>query len=136
MRTRLLVILLVALMALGSLGLWIAIPIAWLWIARDLEPAGTRFVITITGCVLTMLGGGWLLYRLEAIYVRTTGKVGQESVEPAWLRSSREAGAPRPPLSLLEALLVASALAAVVALIAWWAFAADSPNPSGPLQPL
>lgn len=136
MRARLLVVLLVALMTLGSLGLWVAIPIAWLWLFRDLEPTGTRFLITITGCVVTMLGGAWLLYRLEGVYVRTTGKVGQESVEAAWLRSNREAGAPRPALSLLEILLTVSALVAVVALVAWWAFVADSSNPSGPLQPL
>ena len=43
---------------------------------------------------------------------------------------------PGPRLTLLDAFLVASAVVALVALVGWWAFLADSPNPSGPLQPL
>jgi len=39
-------------------------------------------------------------------------------------------------LTLLEIFLVVSAVVAVVVLVAWWAFLADSPNPSGPLQPI
>ena len=123
-------------MALGSLVLWIGIPVGWLFLTRGLEDAGTRFLITIVGCVLTMAGAGWLLYRLEAVYARTVGIPDRESGPPSWMRRNREAGAARAPMSLLELLLVASAVVAAMALVVWWALFADSPNPSGPLQPL
>jgi xanthine/uracil permease len=121
MHPRLLTGLLVAAMAMGSLALWIAIPVAWLWLPRHLEPAGTRFLVTITGCTVTMVAAGWALYRLEAIYIRTTG--------------AAERG-PGQPMSLLDLLLTASAVIAIATLVFWWVFLGDSSNPSGPLQPL
>ena len=38
-RSRLLAIGVVALMAVGSLALWTAIPAGWMWVTRDMEPA-------------------------------------------------------------------------------------------------
>jgi hypothetical protein len=121
MHPRLLTGLLVAAMAIGSLALWIAIPVAWLWLPRHLEPAGTRFLVTIIGCTGTMVAAGWALYRLEASYIRTTGAA---------------ARGPGRSMSLLDLFITASAVIAIVALVLWWAFLGDSSNPSGPLQPL
>jgi hypothetical protein len=123
-------------MALGSLALWVAIPIAWLWLVRDLEPAGTRFLVTIIGCVLTMGAAGWGLYRLQDVYARTAGVADGEPEQPRWLRSSAGSRLAGAPLSLLDRMLVGSAMIAVVALVVWWALFSDSSNPSGPLQPL
>jgi hypothetical protein len=113
MRNRLLSAALVAAMALGSLALWIAVPVGWLWATRDFD-SGARFLITVPGCVLTMFGCAWWLSRLQEVHTRVSG--GDEPV--------------------LDSLLVASAVIALISLVAWWAFLADSPNPSGPLQPL
>jgi hypothetical protein len=112
--TRLQRMALVGLMALGSLALWTAIPAGWMYATREMEPAGARFVLTIFGCVASMIGAGSLLYRLEAAYFGTRGtRVG-----------------------LLDRFMVASAVLALLALVVWWVVLADSPNPSGPLQPL
>jgi hypothetical protein len=127
---------LIALMALGSLALWIAIPVAWLWVTRDLEPVATRFLIVIGGCVITMAGAGTLLFRLEDVYARVTGTADPVLERPKYLRTAAEERRARRQLTLLETFLVISAVIALVALVAWWAFLADSPNPSGPLQPL
>jgi hypothetical protein len=123
-------------MALGSLALWIAIPAGWLWVTRDLQPLGARFLIVIVGCVSTMLGAGIFLYRLEAVYARMTGTAEPELAPPRWLRPAGDAGRPRRRMTLLEIFLVVSALVALVTLVVWWVFLADSPNPSGPLQPI
>ncbi len=117
---------LIALMALGSLALWTAIPVGWLWATRNMEATGLRFVISIAGCVLSMSGAGILLYRVEAAYYEMTGG--------APTRPAPEGQRSR--MSVLETLLVWSALVAVGSLILWWALFADSSNPSGPLQPL
>ncbi len=123
-------------MALGSLALWIAIPFAWLWLTRDLESVATRFLIVIAGCAITMAAAGAILFRLEAIYARITGSAGPVAEPPGYLRTVAQDRRPRRQLTLLETFLVVSAVVAVVALVAWWAFFADSPNPSGPLQPI
>ena len=124
------------LMALGSLALWIAIPAAWLWVTRNLDSFGSRFLIVIAGCTITMAGAGSLLYRLEAVYVRMSGKVVPAAEHPAYLRTAAQDRRPRRPLTLLEVFLVVSGLVALVSLVMWWVLLADSPNPSGPLQPL
>jgi hypothetical protein len=105
---------LIALMAMGSLALWTAIPAGWMYVTREMEPAGARFLVTIVGCVASMAGAGTLLYRLEAVYFRAAG----------------------PQRGVLDTFMVASAVVALLALVLWWAVLADSPNPSGPLQPL
>ncbi len=127
---------LIALLALGSLALWIALPAAWLWVTRDLQSFATRFLIVIAGCVVTMVAGGALLFRLEAVYIRITGAAGPQQEPPGYLRTVAEDRRPRRRMTLLESFLVASAVVALAALVVWWAFLADSPNPSGPLQPL
>lgn len=127
---------LVALMALGSLALWIAIPAAWLWLTRDLQPVATRFLVVIGGCAITMVAAGALLFRLEAVYARLTGTAGPVLERPKYLRTAAEDRRPRRRLTLLEIFLVVSAVVSLVALVVWWALLADSPNPSGPLQPV
>jgi len=123
-------------MAIGSLAVWIAIPFAWLWLTRNLDPVATRFLIVIVGCAITMASAGALLFRLDSVYARMTGAQVPEAETPAYLRMAAEERRPRRRPTLLEILFVASALIALVALILWWALLADSPNPSGPLQPL
>jgi ABC-type uncharacterized transport system permease subunit len=127
---------LIALMALGSLALWIALPAAWLWLTRDLQSVATRFLIVIAGCAITMVSAGALLFRLEAVYARITGTAGPVAEPPRYLRTAAEERRPRRRLTLLEIFLVVSAVVALVTLVVWWALLADAPNPSGPLQPL
>jgi hypothetical protein len=103
---------LLAAMGLGSFALWIAIPAGWLYATRDLDPIGARFVLVVVGCIFSMAGAAVILHRLEAAYVRLAGR------------------------PVLDTILVISAVAAIVALVLWWAFLADNPSPSGPLQPL
>ena len=126
---------LVALMALGSLALWTAIPAGWMYVTREMEPAGARFVLTIFGCVASMVGAGSLLYRLEAVYFRVSGSAVPAPAPPSFLRTAGDARTGRPRLGLLDTFMAASAVVALLALLLWWALLADSPNPSGPLQP-
>lgn len=126
---------LVVLMAIGSLALWIAIPAAWLWLTRDLQPDTTRYLIVVAGCAVTMLAGAGFLYRVEAVYARMMGTAGHLPAHSGWLRSVSDERGPRRRLTLLEIFLVVSAVVALVALVGWWAFLADSTDPSGPTAP-
>ena len=136
MRTRLFAAALIALMAMGSLAVWIAVPVGWLWVTRDLQSPGARFLIVLFCCPITMLSAAALLYRLEAAYAQITQAASRGPARSAWLRSVGEEPRSRRTLSLVETFLVISALIALVALVGWWFFLADNPNPSGPLQPV
>jgi hypothetical protein len=111
---RLARLLLAATVVVGGLALWTVLPVAWLQLTSDLAPGG-RFVLVIVGLPLTMAIWFGLLSQIDAHRTRLAG--GESS-------------------SLLEVTLVASAVTAVVALIVWWAFFAESADPSGPLQPI
>jgi hypothetical protein len=124
---------LVALLVLGSLALWIAVPAAWLWLTRHADESGARFLMVLAGCAVTMPLVGWALYRLEAVYERSRGT---SAVRPSFMRSLSDDQKARRRLGLLDRLLIASAVIALIALVLWWALLADNPNPSGPLQPL
>jgi hypothetical protein len=120
-------------MALGSLALWTVVPAGWLWLTRDMS-GGARFVVSLPGCAITMFAFGALLFRVEALYARMTGR-DREPAPSGWRRSAGEPQTRR-PLSLLETFLVVSAVVALLGLVGWWAFFADAPDPSGPIQPL
>jgi hypothetical protein len=105
-------------LVLGCLALWVGIPAGWLWVTKDLDAKGARFIIVIAGSIASMFGAAYFLRRLEDAYVRAGRAPGEE-------RSG-----------VLDSLLVVSAVVAIVALVIWWALIADNPNPSGPLQPL
>ncbi len=124
----------IAALAIGSLAIWTAIPAGWMWVTREID-GGVRFLIVIAGCIASMSGAAFLLYRLEDALDRDADGTDREPAPPSWLRPA-SGGQRARALGLLDVLLVVSALIAAVALIVWWAFFADSTNPSGPLQPL
>jgi hypothetical protein len=114
----------------GGLALWTLIPYSWLQLTGGLSP-GARFVLVILGLPLTMVLAFVFLIRVDAH---------RQELLPEHQRGSTDvidessAGAGRS--SLLEVTLVASAIIALIGLVMWWAFLADSPDPSGPLQPI
>jgi hypothetical protein len=129
-RDRVVRSLLACLIVSGGLALWTLIPYSWLQLTGGLSP-GARFVLVILGLPLTMALAFVLLIRIDAHRQRlmaehqccSTDVIGESSTGDG--RSS-----------LLEVTLVASAIIALVGLVLWWAFIADSPDPSGPLQPI
>jgi hypothetical protein len=102
---------------LGSLALWIALPVAWMTATGALvSDAGAQFVIVIFGCPVSMAFTGLVLAVLEDR---------RQALSPA-----------EEPRALLEPMLVASGVIAFVGFVLWWFLIADAPNPSGPLQPI
>ena len=101
----------------GSLALWTVVPIAWLYLTSSLAP-GPRFVLVIFGLPLTMALSFMLLSWIDSHRRQLSGRP--------------EEGGP----SLLEVTLVVSGFVALVALVVWWFFVANTADPSGPLQPV
>jgi hypothetical protein len=107
-----------ALLVAGSLAMWVGIPTGWLYVTKEIDAKGVRFIVVIAGIVASMAGAAILLRRLEGVYLSAGRSRGDERDAP------------------LDMILVVSAVVAIVALVVWWALIADNPSPSGPLQPL
>jgi len=110
-------LLLVAMMFLGSLVLWVGVPVGWLWIGSQLEP-----VSSLATAVGTMMIG--MLLTITAL-VAFLAWLNRKHVE---LQESR--GAYRPETTALELVLVASAAFAVIGFAVWFfGFSGSSPIP-------
>jgi hypothetical protein len=126
---------LVVLMVLGSLVLWLAVPVAWLWVASQIDDsldASMRAYGAIAlGVPLTMLGLFWLLRRIDRVHQQLTGATPSKRLAPAWRRSLSEERDLHAPTSALDIILAGTAVAAVVALVVWFFLFAGSSLPGG-----
>ena len=106
-----------AMMVIGSLVLWVGVPIGWLWVGSQIQAesgsVGTAIGAMLAGVVVSVL----LLARLLVSLNR-------------WHLQLRErAGQPPSEYSLLELVLVVTAGVAVVAFGVWF-FVLTGPGPS------
>jgi hypothetical protein len=121
---------LMALMVAGSVAVWTVIPIAGLWFASQLSGSFTQMgalqlLAAVAGIPAAMAIAGRLLVRVERLYLRVTGTAPQARALPAWRRSLGDSRAVR--LTVLDRIMVASVLMAVIAMAVWFvAFAGSS----------
>ncbi len=117
--------LLILLMAIGSVVLWIGVPLGWIWLASNIvdssEPSLTPYVMVLVGIPLTMVVVGKGLSQLNRVYGEVTGTTPTVRVVLPWqrsLRDDRDAGHPR---TVLDVVMVCSVTVALV-LFALWVF--------------
>jgi hypothetical protein len=112
----------------GSAVLWIGIPFSGLWLAGRITSRAQDFLfVTLVGIPTAMVGFGWVLYRLNALYMRWRGPYeGEGRSRSAWLVSlsderagSRRARAPRP---LIDVAMTTSLTIALVLMAIWFFF--------------
>jgi hypothetical protein len=135
---------LIALMALGSMSLWVANPLMWMWLTSHLQShAGQAqmgpYVLLLIGVVLTAVALAKALAALNRRYGRLVGGQPTVRIVVPWRRSLRDArhggreDPGRVPVSLLDVVMVLSVLAAIAAFSAWYLIADPTPpNVSGP----
>jgi hypothetical protein len=115
---RLVAVLLLALMAAGSLALWLAVPAGFLWALSQLTSSSTlHFVVALVGVPLAMILFAAGLLWVNGLYLRVTG---------SWTFDETE-DRPRRLRGPLEPLLLWSLLIAIVAMGAWFFFITDDP---------
>lgn len=126
---RALAALLVALMALGSLVLWIGIPLFWIWLASQLatssRPSMSLYTLIIVGIPISMVVVGKALAALNRRHMELTGSVDQRRLPTPWLKSmrgERELERDRGPLGRIMVLSVSLAL---TAMAVWFFFFAE-----------
>lgn len=127
---------LVLAMAVGSLALWTLLPLAWLWAASNVVESNLFvYLFALVACPVTIVLGASALYRVEAVYLRTTGRPAQTAARAAWLKSLRAERGRRRGLGLLDVFMIASAVFAVVSFLLFVVLAGSGPETTGPLAP-
>jgi hypothetical protein len=126
--------LLIGLMAIGSVVLWIGVPLGWIWLASNIvdssEPSMTPYVMVLVGIPLTMVVVGKGLSQLNRVYGEVTGTTPTVRVVMPWqrsLRDDRNAGHPR---TVLDVVMVCSVTVALVLFAVWFFLFAGSSIPT------
>jgi hypothetical protein len=134
MPRRLLGALLIALMAAGSVLLWIGIPVGWLYLASRLtdssQPSMGPYVLVLVGIPATMIATGKVLAVLDRAYGRVAGTAQRGRVQSPWHRSLRGDRRPARGRSVLDVVMVTSVALAVACFAVWFFLFAGSSLPT------
>lgn len=125
---------LVGLMVLGGLMLWFGNPVIWLWIGSQMSETqrasmGPYFVVAIGILVSTILVA-WGLARVHRRYQEVSGHIPTVRVRLPWMRSVRGEEDSRPEITVLDVIVVTTALLGITSALVWFVFFAGSPLPS------
>jgi hypothetical protein len=125
---------LIVLMAVGSVVLWLGIPIGWLFLASRMvdtsQPTLGPYVLIIFGIPTTMFLFGKLLFTLDRVFERVTGRASETDFRPPWLRSMRGERTVSRRLTVLEGVMIISVSIAVLASAVWFFMFAGSSLPT------
>jgi uncharacterized membrane protein (DUF485 family) len=125
---RLLAGLLALMIVLGSAVLWIGVPVAGFWAAGRVTSNSVDFLLFALGSVpLTMVVTGFLLYRINAVYVSLRDEDAPAArPRSAWLVSSSDerskARRQRGRRELIDVAMTASAITALVLMFVYFFF--------------
>jgi hypothetical protein len=127
-------ILLVLLMAAGSVLMWIGLPLGLIWLASALtdstQPSMGPYLLILIGLPVGMFAIGRLLGALDRAHGRLTGRLDDGPQRAAWLQSMRDERAPRRKRrSVLDTVMIVSVLLALVVGAIWFLAFAGSPLP-------
>ena len=126
---------LIALMALGGLMLWVGDPVIWVWIGSHMTGSQQGrmgpYLLVALGILVSTVIVSLALARLNRTYQSVAGHVQTVRVRLPWLRSLRGEEDSRPEVTVLDFVLVATALSAVLTFAFWFFVLAGSRLPGG-----
>ena len=125
---------LVTVMVLGGLMLWFGNPVLWLWIGSQLSenqrasmgPYAVVAIGIVASTILVSLG----LARVHRRYQEVSGHIPTVRVRLPWMRSVRGEEDSRPEVTVLDVIVVSTALLGLLAALVWFLAFAGSPLPS------
>src|ERR671936_2393208 len=131
---RLVAALLIALMAIGSILLWLGIPVGWLYLVSRLvsssQPSMGPYVLMLVGIPASMVVVGKLLSKLNRAYGELTHTTPTGRMRTPWmksLRGERDSGRTR---TVLDVVMVWSVALALLCFAIWFFAFAGSSLPS------
>jgi hypothetical protein len=120
-------------MVLGALMLWIGNPVIWLWIGSQVtssQQAGFGpYMLVGTGILVSTVLVAVALARLDRLYKSITGYTTTVTVRLPWLRSLRDDPRDSREITVLDFILVTTAMSAIVVAGVWFFLFAGSPLP-------
>ena len=121
-------------MLLAALSLWTLIPLAWLYIGSKVSntqfPSTGPYLVVAVGIVFSIVITGWLISRLNQLYMNVTGTNRLSPMRPTWLKSMRDTSPAAGNTTVVEAVLMGSVLIAALVLTVWFFLLAGSPIPN------
>jgi hypothetical protein len=129
-------LMLILLMALGSVFLWIVVPVGWLWIASHITktsaPTLGPYLLVIFAVPVTMVIVGKLLFRTNRLYERVTGQDAEVRVQLPWHKSLRDSSSSGRTTTVLDVVMIASVGVALLGFGVWFFLFAGSSLPGAP----
>jgi hypothetical protein len=122
---------LILLMAAGSIAMWVVVPVAWLYLGSQMQKGSTPslgpYVLVLVGIIVSMIVIGKLLGWLDRVYAIVIGVSRQQRIQAPWAKSMRgERGSGR-ERTVLDGVMAVSVGLALVAFGVWFfAFAGSS----------
>ncbi|WP_187369349.1 hypothetical protein [Baekduia soli] len=125
-------VLLVAAMAVGSVVMWLVVPVAWLWLGSHMtsstQPSIGPYLLVLAGTVVSMVAIGKGLGALNRLHMRVTGRLRDRRAQAAWMKSMRgERRGVHDDRGVLDGVMLTSVGIALVLFGIWFfAFAGSS----------
>lgn len=120
---------LIALMAIGSVMMWIGAPVGWIYVAAQVSGSAqvsmSAIVVILIGIPTTMFFIGKGLGRLNEKYGQVTGTTNEVQIRAPWMRSVREERDLHRPRTMLDIVMVVSVAVASGAFGIWFMFFAE-----------
>src|SRR5687768_5364 len=111
-------------MVLGALMLWIGNPVIWLWIGSQttssLQAGFGPYMLVGTGILVSTIAVAVFLARVNRAYERVSGHAATVRVRLPWMRSLRDERAASTNVTVLDLILVTTAVTAVVSMGLWF----------------
>lgn len=127
--------LLVVIMLVGAFSLWTVIPLGWLWIGSQIvgtqEPTLWAYFLVFVGIVVSVIAMAKILSLLNRRFLHLQGEEenpGGAKIPLPWLESMRDERHTQ-RATVLDLVLVASAVMAGIAMLIWFLVLAQSPLP-------
>jgi hypothetical protein len=122
---------LIALMAVGSVLMWVGLPIGLIYLASQVadspKPSMGPYLLILIGLPVGMVAIGKALGALDRYHGRVTGLDDGKPVQAAWMRSMRGERERRRRRSVLDVVMIISVFVALVLGAIWFfAFAGSS----------
>jgi hypothetical protein len=122
---------LIGLMAIGSVVMWIGVPVALIYAASRLadspKPSMGPYVLILVGLPLGMMAVGKLLGALDRYHGRVTGLDDGKPEQAAWMKSMRGDRERKRRRSVLDSVMMISVGVALLLFGIWFfAFAGSS----------
>jgi hypothetical protein len=127
--TKVAAILLIALMAVGSVMMWLGVPFLWIWgVSQSVDTSQPKmgpYVLLLFGIPASMVVVGKLLGRLNRVYGEVTNTTPHVKVVLPWHRSMRDERDAHAPRTVLDVVMVCSVATATTLMAIWFFFFAE-----------